>query len=128
MTAVAVTAWWLIESRAFAYLFSRFNADVTWKEARALRGLTYLATPINWNLGTAAIIMHLRRSKNIGAVQSTSSMLFYGGIDLLTLSTLALIGSTALPESPVTAPIPFERRRCRMIAAVPRFQLTGVAR
>jgi hypothetical protein len=26
------------------------------------------------------------------------------------------------------APIPFERRRCRMIAAVPRFQLIGVTR
>jgi uncharacterized membrane protein YbhN (UPF0104 family) len=105
VTSVAVTAWWLLESRAFSYLFTRFNADVTWKEARALRGLTYLATPINWNLGTAAIILHLRRSKNIGAVQSTSSMLFYGLIDLLTLSTLAFCGATALPESPVTGPI-----------------------
>ena len=77
VTALAVTAWWLLESRAFAYLFTRFNAPVSWKEARALRGLTYLVTPINWNLGTAAIILHLRRSKGIGAVQSTSSMLFY---------------------------------------------------
>lgn len=105
MTSVAVTAWWLLESRAFAYLFTRFNADVSWKEARALRGLTYLATPINWNLGTAAIILHLRRSKGIGAVQSTSSMLFYGMIDLLVLSTLALVGASALPHSPVTGPI-----------------------
>jgi len=105
VTALAVTVWWLLESRAFAYLFTRFNAHVSWKEARSLRGLTYLATPINWNLGTAAIVLHLRRSKGIGAVQSTSSMLFYGLIDLLTLSTLALAGATALPESPVTGPI-----------------------
>jgi Lysylphosphatidylglycerol synthase TM region len=105
VTSLAVTAWWLLESRAFAYLFTRFNADVSWKEARALRGLTYLATPINWNLGTAAIILHLRRSKGIGAVQSTSSMLFYGLIDLLVLSTLALIGASTLPHSPVTGPI-----------------------
>ena len=105
VTALAVTAWWLLESRAFAYLFSRFNAQVSWKEARALRGLTYLATPINWNLGTAAIILHLRRSKGIGAVQSTSSMLFYGLIDLLVLSTLALAGASMLPDSPVIGPI-----------------------
>jgi hypothetical protein len=105
VTSLAVTAWWLIESRAFAYLFTRFNAEVSWKEARALRGLTYLATPINWNLGTAAIILHLRRSKGIGAMPATSSMLFYSLIDLLVLSTLALIGASALPHSPVTGPI-----------------------
>jgi Lysylphosphatidylglycerol synthase TM region len=100
VTAVLVTAWWLIESRAFAYLFTRFNAPVSWSEALALRGLTYLATPINWNLGTAAIVLHLRRSKGIGAVQSTSSMIFYQTIDLMVLATLALAGSTALPTSP----------------------------
>jgi Lysylphosphatidylglycerol synthase TM region len=106
VTALMVTAWWLLESRAFAYLFTRFNdTRVTWREARALRGLTYLATPINWNLGTAAIVLHLRQSKGIGAIQSTSTMLFYGVIDLLVLSTLALVGASALPDSPVIAPI-----------------------
>lgn len=105
VTSLAVTAWWLLESRALAYLFTRFNAPVTWKEARALRGLTYLATPVNWNLGTAAIILHLRRSKGIGAMQSTSTMLFYGLIDLMVLSTLALAGASALPASPEIARI-----------------------
>jgi uncharacterized membrane protein YbhN (UPF0104 family) len=98
-TAVAVTAWWLIESRAFAYLFTRFNAPLSWREARSLRGLTYLVTPINWNLGTAAIILHLRRSKGIGAVSSTSTMLFYGLVDLLVLASLALAGASVLPAS-----------------------------
>jgi hypothetical protein len=105
VTAIAVTAWWLIESRAFAYLFTRFNAQLTWKEARSLRALTYLVTPINWNLGTAAIILHLRRSKGIGAMQATSTMLFYGLIDLVVLSTLALAGASTLPASPVIASI-----------------------
>src|SRR5262249_48390674 len=105
VTSLAVTAWWLLESRALAYLFTRFNAPVTWKEARALRGLTYLATPVNWNLGTAAIILHLRRSKGIGAMQSTSTMLFYGLIDLMVLSTLALAGASARPASPEIARI-----------------------
>ncbi len=104
-TAFAVTVWWSLESGAFAYLFTRFNARLTWREARALRGLTYLVTPINWNLGTAAIILHLRRSKGIGAVQSTSSMLFYGLVDLMVLATLALAGASALPASPTIAPI-----------------------
>ena len=100
-----MTTWWLLESGAFAYLFTRFNARVTWREARSLRGLTYLVTPINWNLGTAAIILHLRRSKGIGAVQSTSSMLFYQTIDLMVLATLALAGASALPASPAIAQV-----------------------
>jgi uncharacterized membrane protein YbhN (UPF0104 family) len=104
-TAVAVTGWWLLESRAFAYLFTRFNAPLSWAEARSLRALTYLVTPINWNLGTAAIILHLRRSKGIGAVQSTSTMLFYGLVDLLVLSGLALAGAWVLPASPAIATV-----------------------
>jgi uncharacterized membrane protein YbhN (UPF0104 family) len=105
VTAFAVTVWWALESSAFAYLFTRFNARLTWREARALRGLTYLVTPINWNLGTAAIILHLRRSKGIGAVQSTSSMTFYGLVDLMVLATLALAGASTLPASPAIASI-----------------------
>ena len=63
-TALAVTAWLAASSRARSPISSRASTrDVSWTEARALRGLTYLATPINWNLGTAAIILHLRRSK-----------------------------------------------------------------
>ena len=105
VTAVAVIGWWLLESRAFAYLFTRFNAPLCWSEARSLRALTYLVTPVNWNLGTAAVILHLRRSKGIGAVQSTSTMIFYGQVDLLVLASLALAGASVLPASPTIASV-----------------------
>lgn len=105
VTAVAVTAWWLIESGTLAYLFTRFNARLTWADARSLRALTYLVTPINWNLGTAAIILHLRRSKGIDAMESTSTMLFYGLIDLMVLAMLALVGASTLPASPAIASV-----------------------
>jgi uncharacterized membrane protein YbhN (UPF0104 family) len=98
---VAVSFWFLLESGAFAYMFSRFNATLSWAEARSLRGLTYLVTPINWNLGTATIILHLRRSKGIGAIESTSSLLFYVTIDAIVLGSLALVGISLLPMSPV---------------------------
>jgi uncharacterized membrane protein YbhN (UPF0104 family) len=96
----AVLLWFLLESAVFAYLFSRFNAPLSWAEARSLRGMTYLATPINWNLGTAAIILHLRRSKKIGAIESTSSMLFYQTIDGMVLAGLVLIGVWQFADSP----------------------------
>jgi len=100
---VSVALWFWIDSGTFAFLFSRFNAALPWAEARSLRGVTYLVTPVNWNLGTAAVILHLRTSKNIGALESTSSMLFYQTIDGMVLASYALIGSMLLPPSPEIA-------------------------
>jgi uncharacterized membrane protein YbhN (UPF0104 family) len=102
---LGVVTWFLLESTAFSYLFSRFNAPLTRGEARSLRALTYLLTPINWNLGTAAIVLHLRRSKGIAALSATSSILFYELIDGIVLSALALGGARALPASPMTATV-----------------------
>ena len=97
---IAVTLWFWLESGAFAYLFSRFNAPLSWGEARSLRGLTYLLTPINWNLGTGAIVLHLRQSKRVAPIEATSSLLFYGLIDGVVLMGLAIVGVAALPPSP----------------------------
>lgn len=96
----AVMLWFLIDSAAFAFLFSRFNAKLEWSEARSLRGMTYLLTPINWNLGTAAVILHLRSSKQIGALDSTSTMAFYQMIDGMVLAGYVTLGTMLLPESP----------------------------
>ncbi len=99
----ACALWFLIDSSAFAFLFTRFNAPVSWAEARSLRATTYLATPINWNLGTAAVVLHLRRSKSIAALDSTSTMLFYQAIDGMVLAACVLIGAWLLPHSPEVA-------------------------
>ena len=95
----AVGYWFALDSRALSYLFSRFNVPVSWPEARSLRGVTYLVTAINWNVGTAAIILHLKRSKQIPALQSTGSLLFYQTFDGLVLMGLAFLGSLAFTES-----------------------------
>jgi hypothetical protein len=96
---VAVVFWFLLDSRALAYLLTRFNAPVSWPEARSIRGVTYLATVLNWNVGTAAIVLHLRRSKNVPALESTSSLFFYGNCDALLLMGLTLVGATAFSDS-----------------------------
>lgn len=97
--AVAVVYWFLLESRAFAFLFSRFNAPLSWSEARSLRGLTYLLTPINWNAGTAGILVYLNRAKGVGALESGSSMMLYGAIDGLVLISLLAGGMLLHPAS-----------------------------
>jgi len=99
----AVLLWFLIDSAAFAFLFTRFNARLGWAEARSLRGMTYLVTPINWNLGTAAVILHLRTSKRIAALESTSTMVFYQSIDGMVLGSLVALGVGLLPWSPELA-------------------------
>lgn len=98
----AVLLWFLIDSTAFSFLFTRYNAFLSGAEARSLRGVTYLLTPINWNLGTAAVILHLRTSKQIGALDSTSTMMFYQMIDGMLLAGYVLIGVLLLPDSPET--------------------------
>ena len=102
VTLVAVTYWFLIESRVFAFLFSRMGISLSWKEARALRGVTYLFTPINWNLGTAAIIAHLRFSKGLSAMEGAGVLVLYGSFDLIVLSTFILLGAVSLPPSELT--------------------------
>lgn len=96
---VAVIFWFLLDSRALAYLLTRFNAPVSWPEARSIRGVTYIVTALNWNVGTAAIVLHLRRSKNVPALESTSSLFFYGNCDGLLLMGLTLVGATAFSDS-----------------------------
>ena len=94
----AVLFWFLLESRAYAFLFSRFNAPLSWAEARSLRGLTYMLTPINWNLGTAAIVLHLRRTKQLAAVDVASSLLLYTAADGIVIPSMLLVGGLALPS------------------------------
>jgi uncharacterized membrane protein YbhN (UPF0104 family) len=101
----AILVWFLLDSRALAYLLTRFNAPVSWPEARSMRGVTYLLTVLNWNVGTAAIILYLRRAKRVPALEATGSMFFYGNCDGLIMTTLALVGALALENSPAVETI-----------------------
>ena len=98
LMAGSVLLWFLIDSAAFSFLFTRFNARLEWSEARSLRGMTYLLTPINWNLGTAAVVLHLRSSKQIGAIESTSTLILYQMVDGMVLGSFALAGLMLLPD------------------------------
>lgn len=97
--ALGILYWFLLDSRAYAYLISRFNAPLAWEEARAMRGVTYLIAAVNWNVGTASIILYLRRFKQIPALESTSSLFFYTNFDGMVLVSLAFIGASFFGES-----------------------------
>ena len=97
----AVFTWFLIESWTYSYLFTRFNAPVSFKEGRSLRGMSYLLTPIHWNVGKAAVILRLRQTKKIPLLESTSAVMLYQAIDGVVLATLATTGLILL-ESQAT--------------------------
>ncbi|MEZ4290155.1 MAG: hypothetical protein R3E53_06270 [Myxococcota bacterium] len=70
--AVASLVWFALDSATLAQLFSRAFTPLGWAEARALRGLSYLATPIHWHAGKAAIVARLRRTKGLPILDATS--------------------------------------------------------
>lgn len=98
-TAIATLVWFWIDARVFARLFGRFNTPISMAQARSLRGLTYLLTPVHWNLGRAGVIARLRQSRRVPVLEGTSSMLLLQTIDAILLSTLAWIGLSNLPAS-----------------------------
>lgn len=94
-----VAFWFLLDSFGFSLLFSRFNAPLSWSEARTLRGVTYLLAALNWNIGTAGLVLFLRRVKGIPALRSTSSLLFYAILDISALLLMGTIGAAYLETS-----------------------------
>ena len=96
MMVAAVGCWFAIESAAYAYLFSRFNVPVSWREARALRGVTYLLGLLHYHVGKAGVVLQLRRAKGVPLLEGTSSLLLYQLVDGLVLASLATVGLAAL--------------------------------
>ncbi len=102
---VAVVYWFLLDSLAYAYLITRFNGPLSWKEARSMRGVTYLLAALNWNVGTAAIILYLRRLKQIPPLESASTVLFYTMFDALILVFFAFLGAFFFAENAVVVKV-----------------------
>lgn len=94
----SVVYWFLLDSLAYSYLISRFNAPLSWQEARGMRGVTYWVAALNWNAGTAAIILYLHRLKQVRPLESTSSVMFYTMFDAVILAGFAFVGALFLPS------------------------------
>ena len=102
---LSVLYWFLLDSFAFSYLISRFNTPLSWQEARGMRGVTYWIAALNWNAGTAAIVLYLNRLKEVRPLQSASSLLFYSMFDAVILASTAFIGAFFLEEGVVRASV-----------------------
>lgn len=92
----AVLLWFAIESAAYAYTFSRFNAPLSGREARSIRALSYLLTIVHWHFAKAAVVVRLHTAHGVGLVAATSTLLLYQMVGLLTLALLTSAGALAL--------------------------------
>ena len=95
----SVLAWFLIESGIYAHAFSRFNTPVSFREARSLRGSSYLWAPLHHGLGKAAILLRLRSLYGVPLLESTSTMALCQTIDGIALAGLTALGLGLLSSS-----------------------------
>jgi len=96
----AVLLWFALESATYAYAFSRFNARVSWREARSIRALSYLFTVVHWHLAKAAVVLRLKTTHRVPLLAGTSTLLLYQGIGFLVLTLFAGAGAWLHPEMP----------------------------
>lgn len=92
ITVVTCVVWFWLDSAALAYLISRFHIAFSQREARSIRALSYLVAAVNWNLGSGAIMLHLRRTKEVPLTGSLATILFYNSLDGFVLLALAAVG------------------------------------
>ena len=96
LIAGAIALWFMIESTTYSLLFTRFNAPVSMREALSLRGMSYLLTPIHWNVGKAAMVLRLRQTKGIPLLEATSTVMLVQAVDGFVLGAFATAGLTLL--------------------------------
>ena len=88
-----------LDAAAYQHLISRFHLPISGSEARSLRGLTYLLTPIHWQLGRAGVVARLAQTRGVPIIEGTSTALLYQTLDLVLLSAAGFIGSEFLRRS-----------------------------
>ncbi len=100
---LGTSIWFLLESAAYAYLFPRLGVRLSWREARSVRGMTYLLAPIHWNVGKAAIVLRLRTLRGLPLLEGTSAIVLY---QLMSMTALALLATAGLVLLPLTDSAP----------------------
>ncbi|MFO0688481.1 MAG: lysylphosphatidylglycerol synthase domain-containing protein [Myxococcota bacterium] len=96
----AVVLWFLLESAAYARLFSRLNAPLSGRDARSLRALTYLLTVIHWHVAKAAVVLRLQATHGVGLMAGTSTLLLYQMLGIVILAAFAGAGALLAPAMP----------------------------
>jgi uncharacterized membrane protein YbhN (UPF0104 family) len=99
LAALFTGLWWGLDSWVLARLVGRFHREVGLREMLRLRGATYLLLPLSYDAAQAALGVLLHRRHAIPLAALAGTLLFYYGVDLVTIAGLGSLGScfVALP-------------------------------
>ncbi len=97
----AILFWWLLDAKNMSYVFMRFNQVFPYREALAVRAVSYLLAAINWNVGTGGILLYLKRFRKVGLVDSMSALSVYYFADVCVLCLLTIGAVWSQPTSAV---------------------------
>lgn len=96
---VFILASFLLDTQNLAAVINTFRHEISFRDALAIRGVTYLLMTIDYSLGLGALIYYMRHDLDIPVMRSTSIMLFFNTITQLTLVVMAIIGLLLLPTT-----------------------------
>jgi hypothetical protein len=96
--AAGFTALWLaIDCFVLARLLTRFHVPVSVRRLLPLRGASYLAMAVSYDAAQATLAFALHRRLALPLAALAGTFLFYYLTDLLTIGSLAALGSLAVP-------------------------------
>ena len=84
-------------------LFTTKDAPLRYRQALRARGISYLATVINYEFGQGVLAWDMAQSQKTSVVSCLSRMVILAYHDLLVLFGLGLLGSTLLLQPKVTS-------------------------
>lgn len=98
---VLIIVTFLLDTQNLAATLKHFHYPLSWKNAFALRGVTYLIMTIDYSVGMGVLIYYLKKHLGIPVMRSTGLMAFFNGITQKALVYMAIIGLIIL--SPISA-------------------------
>jgi uncharacterized membrane protein YbhN (UPF0104 family) len=93
LAALFTGIWWVLDAWVLSRLVARFHGEVGLREMLRLRGATYLLLPLSYDAAQAALGLLLHRRHAIPLAALAGTLLFYYGVDLLTIAGLGSLGA-----------------------------------
>jgi uncharacterized membrane protein YbhN (UPF0104 family) len=95
-TALCTAPMYLLDVLSLSRVITWFNRPVTFREMAPVKAAVYLINIVNYNAGSGAVALWLRRRKGIPFLEAAASVLFINLVDAAVLVALMAAGLPAL--------------------------------
>jgi uncharacterized membrane protein YbhN (UPF0104 family) len=113
-TLSAFMVWFFGENLLFARMFSYFHKHTGYRELLPATAAAYFLQAINILIADAAMLLFLRRRKDVGWLAAGFTMAFFGFIDGIVFSAMILAAGLIVPSSLTREFLPYA---CAALAA-----------